>query len=136
MPDIMKPDSLRNLRLTAATTLLSLWGYSHLAQTPMLGDTAAPLIAALLIAPGASWHGRGNYRFLLLALLAFVAITVLLFQSGSEATLQAFSQSPWFVIPVWALSLFGLVRNATAAERLQASTQAASAAGATIRADR
>lgn len=133
----MKPDLLRNLRLTAATTLLSLWGYSHLAQTPMLGDTAAPLIAALLIAPGASWHGRGNYRFLLLALVAFVAITVLLFRSGPEATLQAFSQSPWFVLPVWALGLFGLVRNATGAERSEVSAQAASAAAsATIRADR
>lgn len=137
MSNVMKHDWVRNARLTAATTLLSLWGHSHLAQTPMLGDTAAPLIVALLIAPGVGWNGRGSYRFMLLALIAFAAITVLLFRSGSEAELQSFSQSPWFVVPVWALCLFGLVRNATAAERLQAPTQAPSAApGATLRADR
>jgi hypothetical protein len=127
----VKADSLRNARLVASTTLLSLWGYSHLAQTPVLGNTVAPLILALLLAPGANWfgrHGRGGYRPLLVALLAFAAITALLYWMGSTATLASFGHSPWLVIPLWGLGLFGLVRNATGAERSTASAQAACAA--------
>lgn len=127
----MKADCVRNVRLVASTTLLSLWGYSHLAHTPVLGETIAPLVLALLLAPGANWfgrHGRGSYRFLLVALLAFVAITGLLYWAGSTATLESFERSPWFVVPVWGLGLFGLVRNALSAERSAASAQAASAA--------
>lgn len=114
----MKADFMRNVRLVASTTLLSVWGYAHLAQTPLLGDTIAPLLLALLIAPGANWFGRhGGYRFLLVALLAFLALTALLYWTGSEATLVPFAHSPWFVVPVWGMALFGIVRNATSAGR-------------------
>lgn len=123
----MKSDFMRNVRLVASTTLLSLWGYSHLAQTPLLGDLVAPLIVALLIAPGANWFDRrayGSWRSWLLAVLALIVFTGLLFWMGSEASLEAFSHSPWFVLPVWGLALVGLVRNATNAERLAAAAQA------------
>ena len=73
----MKTDFARNVRLVASTTLLSVWGYSHLAQTPVLGDTIAPLLLALFMAPGANWFGRqghGGYPALLVALLAFAAV--------------------------------------------------------------
>ena len=127
----MKTDFARNVRLVASTTLLSLWGYSHLAQTPVLGDTIAPLLLALFMAPGANWfgrHGHGGYRALLVALLAFAAITALLYRTGSTTTLESFEHSPWFVLPLWGLALVGLVRNATNAERSAASAQAATAA--------
>lgn len=130
---VVKPDVTRNARLVVATTLLSLWGYSHLAQTPVLGDTAGPLILALLVAPGANWwgpRGQGGYRFLLLALLAFAAITAVLFWAGSEPTLAAFSHSPWFVLPLWVLALFGMVRNALSAERSAISAREAASADA------
>lgn len=127
----MKSDFVRNLRLVASTTLLSLWGCSQLVAMPLLGESIAPLVLALLIAPGADWFDRrahGGYVGWLLALLALVTLTGLLFWMGSEASLQAFSRSPWFVVPVWLLALFGLVRNATSAERSAAAAQAASAA--------
>lgn len=130
----MATDISRNLRLVLATTLLAVWGYSHLARTPVLGDTIAPLLAALLVAPGAGWFEPrgGDYRPVLLALLALAAITWLLFQVGTGDSLVAFAHSPYFVLPVWALALFGLVRNATSAERLAASPEApAASAGAT-----
>lgn len=111
----MKADFSRNFRLVAATTLAAVWAYSHLARTPWLGDTVAPLVIALLIAPGVNWRLRGSQ--LLLALLALVVITALLFWAGSDAALDAFSHSPWFVLPLWALTMFGLVRNAVSAER-------------------
>lgn len=124
----MKADALRTLRLVASTTLLSLWGYSHLAQTPWLGDTVAPLVLALVIAPGVSWRSARTARFLLVALVAFIALTGLLYWQGSAGTLQAFTHDPWFVVTIWLLALFGLVRNAISAERSAASAQAASAA--------
>lgn len=120
METSMKADFVRNARLVVSATLLSSWGYSHLAQTPVLGDTIAPLVLALLVAPGAHWPGRrghGGYRFLLVALLAFLALTALLYWTGSEATLVPFAHSPWFVVPVWGMALFGIVRNATSAGR-------------------
>lgn len=127
----MTTDIVRNLRLVVATTLLSLWGYSHLAQTPVLGDSIAPLLAALLVAPGAGWFERrgGDHRPLLIAILALLLITWLMQALGTQASLTAFSHSPYFVLPVWALGLLGLVRNATHAERLAASAQPAPAAG-------
>jgi len=127
----VKADFLRNLRLVASATLLSLWGYSHLAATPVLGDTVLPLLLALFIAPGANWferRGSNGYRPWLFAVFAMVALTGLMFWAGTEETLGAFSHSPWFVLPVWALALYGLARNATGAERLAAAARAASAA--------
>lgn len=126
----MKADFLRNLRLVASVTLLTVWGYSHLAATPVLGDTILPLLLALLIAPGANWSERlgQGYRPWLFAVLALVALTGLMFWAGTEQSLDAFAHSPWFVLPVWALALFGLVRNATGAERSAAAARARSAA--------
>jgi hypothetical protein len=124
----MKADALRNLRLVMATTLLSVWGYSHLAQTPWLGDTVGPLVLALVVAPGVSWRSARTARFLLVALVAFLALTAVLYWQGSSGTLQAFTHDPWFVVPVWLLALFGLVRNAISAERSAALARAASAA--------
>jgi FtsH-binding integral membrane protein len=123
----MKSDFARNVRLVTATTLLSLWGYSHLEQTSLLGDLIAPLVLALLIAPGANWFERGTrggHRTWAIALLALVVFTALLSWMGSEESLGEFSHSPWFVLPVWLLALVGLVRNATHAERSAASAQA------------
>lgn len=128
----MQTDFARNLRLVAATTLLSLWGFTHLAATPVLGDTILPLLVALLIAPGSvfgQWvANKAGVKALIAALLALIAITLLLYGLGSEQDLLAFSHSPYFVLPVWVLGLFGLVRNATSAERSAASVRAASAA--------
>ena len=128
----MQTDSARNLRLVAATTLLSLWGFTHLAATPVLGDTILPLLVALLIAPGSvfgQWAAnKAGVKALIAALLALIAITLLLYTLGSEQELLAFSHSPYFVLPVWALGLFGLVRNATSAERSAAPVRAASGA--------
>jgi hypothetical protein len=76
--DFLHTDFLRNVRLVVSTTLLSVWGYSHLAATPVLGDTILPLLLALFIAPGANWFERrdnGGYRPWLYALLALVALT-------------------------------------------------------------
>lgn len=128
--DFVDTDFMRNVRLVASTTLLSVWGYSHLAATPVLGDTILPLLVALFIAPGANWfeHRQGGYRHWLFALLALVTLTGLMFWAGTEETLGAFTHSPWFVLPVWATALFGLVRNATGAERSAAAARAASAA--------
>ena len=129
--DFQRTALLRNARLVASTTLLSLWGYSHLAATPVLGDTILPLLVALLIAPGANWfqrRGNGGYRPWLFAVLAMVALTGLMFWAGTEETLGEFSHSPWFVLPVWLLALYGLVRNATGAERSAEAARAASAA--------
>lgn len=124
----MKSDVVRNLRLVVATVLVSVWAYSHLARTPGLGDSMIPLILALLVAPGVGWHGTRTYRFLGLALLAFVVLTGLLYWAGPDAALQAFAHSPWFVVPLGGLALFGLVRNAVSAERSAAVAQSASAA--------
>lgn len=129
--DFLHTDFLRNVRLVVSTTLLSVWGYSHLAATPVLGDTILPLLLALFIAPGANWFERrdnGGYRPWLYALLALVALTGLMFWAGTEETIDAFEHSPWFVLPVWVLALYGLVRNATGAERSAAAARAASAA--------
>jgi hypothetical protein len=129
--DFLRTAFVRNVRLVASTTLLSVWGYSHLAATPVLGDTILPLLAALLIAPGANWferRGHGGYRPWLLAAFALVALTGLMFWAGTEESLDAFAHSPWFVLPVWGLALYGLVRNATGAERSAAAARAASAA--------
>jgi hypothetical protein len=135
----MQTDVARNLRLVAATTLLSLWGFTHLAATPVLGDTILPLLVALLIAPGSvfgQWvANRAGVKGLIAALLALVAITLLLYGLGSEQELLAFSHSPYFVLPVWALGLFGLVRNATSAERFAAPVRAASGAAHAMDAD-
>lgn len=125
----MKPDIARNLRLVAATTLVSVWGYSHLAQTPVVGDTIAPLLLALLVAPGSGfdrWRAnRSGVAALAVALVALVAITMLLYGAGTEQELVAFAHNPYFVVPVWALALFGLVRNATSAERQPADDERA-----------
>ncbi|KQY55137.1 hypothetical protein [Lysobacter sp. Root494] len=128
--DFLRTDLMRNVRLVASTTLLSVWGYSHLAATPVLGDTILPLLVALFIAPGANWFERrgGGYKPWLFALLALVALTGLMFWAGTEETLGAFAHSPWFVLPVWTLALYGVVRNATGAERSAAAARAASAA--------
>lgn len=119
----MNSDFTRNLRLVVSTLLLSLWGYSHLAQTPMLGDTILPLVVALVVAPGSlfgSWRHGWSRSKSLLAVLFLLATCVLLYRFGSEPALAAFSHSPYFVVPVWALGLIGLTRNATSAERLEA----------------
>lgn len=117
----MKDDVTRNLRLACAATLLSIWGMAHLAAVPVLGDTLAPLLLALVVAPGSPFaHWRANRAgavALGIALLALLAITTLLARVGSAEELLAFAHSPWFVLPVWGLGLFGLVRNATAAAR-------------------
>ncbi|HEY1141800.1 MAG TPA: hypothetical protein VGE88_16585 [Lysobacter sp.] len=129
--DFLHTDFVRNVRLVASTTLLSIWGYSHLAATSVLGDTILPLLLALFIAPGANWFERrdnGGYRPWLYALAALVALTGLMFWAGTEQAIDAFAHSPWFVLPVWVLALYGLVRNATGAERSAAATRAASAA--------
>lgn len=131
--DFLSTAFVRNARLVASTTLLSVWGYSHLAATPVLGDTILPLLIALFIAPGANWferRGNGGYRPWLFALLALVALTGLMFWAGTEESLAAFAHSPWFVLPVWALALFGLVRNATGAERSAAAAARAASAAA------
>jgi len=128
-PDFLQTTLARNVRLVASTTLLSVWGYSHLAATPVLGDTILPLLLALFIAPGANWFGdNGGYRPWLYALVALVALTGLMFWAGTEEAIAAFAHSPWFVLPVWVLALYGLVRNATGAERSAAAARAASAA--------
>jgi len=129
--DFLHTDFGRNVRLVASTTLLSVWGYSHLDTTPVLGDTILPLLLALFIAPGANWFERrdnGGYKPWWYALLALVALTGLMFWAGTEETIDAFAHSPWFVLPVWGLALYGLVRNATGAERSAAAAHAASAA--------
>lgn len=129
----MNPDLNRNLRLVVSTLLLSVWGYSHLVETPRLGDTIAPLVVALLIAPGsplAGWRNGWSRTKSLLAALFLLALCALLYWSGSEQALAAFSHSPYFVLPVWALGLIGLVRNATSAERSEAASAAAESAGA------
>ena len=129
--DFLRTALMRNLRLVASATLLSVWGYSHLAATPVLGDTIVPLLVALLIAPGANWfdrRGSAGYRPWLFAVFAVVALTGLMFWAGTEEALDAFSHSPWFVLPVWFLALYGLVRNATGAERSAEAARAASAA--------
>ena len=129
-PDFLQTTLARNGRLVASTTLLSVWGYSHLSATPMLGDTILPLLLALFIAPGANWFERrdnSGYKPWLYALLALVALTGLMFWAGTEETIGAFAHSPWFVLPVWVLALYGLVRNATGAERSAATAQDASA---------
>ena len=131
--DFLQTALARNVRLVASTTCLSVWGYSHLAVTPMLGDTILPLLLALFIAPGANWfEGRenGGYKPWLYALLALVALTALMFWAGTEETLDAFAHSPWFVLPVWVLALYGLVRNATGAERSAAAAERAASAAA------
>lgn len=123
----MKADVLRNLRLVAATTLLSLWGCSQLAAaSAATGYTMLLLFAALAIAPSAGWHGAR--RFVAIAALAFVLLTAALYLMGSEQALQSFASSPWFVVPVWLLAAFGLVRNAISAERSAAAAHAASVA--------
>ena len=130
-PDFLQTTLARNVRLVASATLLSVWGYSHLAATPVLGDTILPLLLALFIAPGANWFERrdnSGYKPWLYALLALVALTGLMFWAGTEETIDAFAHSPWFVLPVWGLALYGLVRNATGAERSAAAAHAASAA--------
>ena len=130
-PDFLQTTLARNVRLVASTTLLSVWGYSHLAATPVLGDTILPLLLALFIAPGANWFERrdnSGYKPWLYALLALVALTGLMFWAGTEETIGAFAHSPWFVLPVWVLALYGLVRNATGAELSAAAARAASAA--------
>ena len=130
-PDFLQTTLARNVRLVASTTLLSVWGYSHLAATPVLGDTILPLLLALFIAPGANWFERrdnSGYKSWLYALLALVALTGLMFWAGTEETIDAFAHSPWFVLPVWVLALYGLVRNATGAELSAAAARAASAA--------
>jgi hypothetical protein len=130
-PDFLQTTLARNVRLVASTTLLSVWGYSHLAATPVLGDTILPLLLALFIAPGANWFERrdnSGYKPWLYALLALVALTGLMFWAGTEETIDAFAHSPWFVLPVWVLALYGLVRNATGAERSAEAARAASAA--------
>jgi hypothetical protein len=127
-PDFLQTALARNVRLVASTTLLSVWGYSHLAATPMLGDTILPLLLALFIAPGANWFGDSGYRPWLYALVALVALTGLMFWAGTEEAIDAFAHSPWFVLPVWVLALYGLVRNATGAERSAAAARAACAA--------
>lgn len=124
----MKADALRNLRLVIATTLVSVWGYSHLAQTPVLGETLLPLICALLVAPGLPWAGSRALRFLLFAFVGFLVLVALLYWKGSDVALWAFTHSPWFVLPLWLLAMFGLVRNATAAERSAALARGAAAA--------
>ena len=124
----MKTDAQRNLRLVVASTLVSVWAYSHMAKTPLLGDTLLPLIFALIVAPGVPWAGTRVAKFLLFALVAFLALVGMLYWKGSGAALWAFTHSPWFVAPLWLLAMIGLVRNATAAERFAASLRAASAA--------
>lgn len=135
----MQADFSRNLRLVVATTLLSLWAFTHLAETPVLGDTILPLLVALLIAPGSifgQWAAnKAGVKALIAALLSLAAITLLLYGLGSAQELLAFSHSPYFVVPVWVLGLFGLVRNATSAERSAASASAAPAAAHAMDAD-
>jgi hypothetical protein len=124
----MTSDFTRNLRLVASTLLLSLWGYSHLAQTPGLGDTILPLVVALVIAPGspfAQWHSGWSRAKSLFAVLFLLAVTALLYRFGTGQALDAFAHSPYFVVPVWTLGLIGLARNATSAERLAALASAA-----------
>lgn len=126
----MTRDLTRNFRLVVATTLVSLWAFAHLARTPVLGDSLLPLLLALLIAPGSvfvRWRtGRAGVLALVGAVLAFLALTLLLYGASESAQeLRAFSHSPYFVVPVWALALFGLARNATSAERSEAPVSAA-----------
>lgn len=117
----MNQDTVRNLRLAGAATLLSIWGMAHLASIPVLGDSIVVLLLALLVSPGSPFsHWRANRAGVLAlaaALVALTAITALLARLGSAPELIAFSHSPWFVLPLWALALFGLVRNATASAR-------------------
>ena len=118
----MQADFFRNLRLVVATSLLSLWGFSHLAETPVLGDTVLPLVVALVIAPGSifgEWRRSRYGAWLLVAgLFMFAALTAALHWLSSEQSLSALSRSPFLIIPLWTLALIGLVRNATTAERL------------------
>lgn len=124
----MKTDVVRNLRLVLAASLVTVWAYSHLVRTPLLGDSMIPLLLALLVAPGVAWHGTRTYRFVALALVGLVVLTALLYWAGTETALQGFAHSPWFVVPLGALALFGLVRNAVSAERSAVAAQSAAAA--------
>lgn len=126
----MAPDFIRNLRLVAATVLLSLWGYAHLVATPVLGESILPLLLALLIAPGRSWAGWRSATWGL-AIVLVLAATALLYLTGTRQGLEAVTQSPYFVVPIWLLGCVGLVRNATTAGRLAAAGASATETSAT-----
>ena len=131
---LAKSDFVRNLRLVAATLLLSVWGFAHLAWTPVLGETILPLLLALLVAPKTGFGHWGTDKAaalaMLVALVALFALTALMFAFGTEPSLVAFAHSPYFVLPIWTLGLIGLARNATSAERSEAASAAAESAGA------
>lgn len=126
----MAPDFIRNLRLVAATVLLSVWGYAHLVATPVLGKSILPLLLALLIAPGRHWSAWRGATWGLAIMLVLVA-TTLLYVGGTRETLEAVTHSPYFVVPIWLLGCIGLVRNATTAERLAAADVGPADASAT-----
>jgi hypothetical protein len=110
----------RNLKLAIAVTLVAVWAITWLADTPVLGNLMLPLVVAPLVQyTSAQFHQPIMWRnrqslLTLLAIAAALGAMFLLSRIVSEEQGKAFTHSAIFIVPIWALSTLGLVKQATA----------------------
>jgi len=120
----MSNEFIRNLKLAIAVTLVTVWAVTWLAETPFFGNLMLPLLLAPLVQySSAHFHQRIVWRNkqVLVSFGVIAAIFCVLFLLSrvvSEEQGKAFMHSAIFVVPVWALSTLGLVRQATALARM------------------
>lgn len=112
----MNTDSSIDLRLSIAVALITVWAFACLAKTPFLGDVVSPL--PFILAPFLLW-GRAEYSStiglpVLGALLLVVIAVSALGWFVSERSFMVFFHSPYFVVPVWLTTFWGLIGRAAA----------------------
>ncbi len=112
----MNTDSSIDLRLSIAVALITVWAFACLAKTPFLGDVVSPL--PFILAPFLLW-GRAEYSstvglpVLGVLLLVVIAVSALGWFVG-ERSFIVFFHSPYFVVPVWLTTFWGLIGRAAA----------------------
>ena len=120
----MNNEFIRNLKLAIAVTLVTVWAVTWLAEVPFFGTLMLPLVVAPLVQyTSAHFHQpvvwRNRQALITLGVIAVAfGMLFLLSRVVPEEQGKAFIHSAFFVVPVWALSTFGLVRQATALARM------------------
>lgn len=115
----MTSEFWRHFRLAIAISLVCTWAVTWLADTPVLRSTNLLLVIAPFVQyTSAQWNrpvawrtrdfGRG-----LLMIAALVGVVFLFSHLVSDAEMGDFTHSAAFIVPIWVLSTWGLVLQAT-----------------------